>query len=122
MDQSRVLRIAIAAAPAGGDCSGAGILPKAGNRITTSQPEKLLRLLSSRNMQLLRLIRSAKPQSVAELARLSGRPKASLMITLRRLQNAGIVAIRDIDGRRKVPEVVADKFTVDVALDPEQGG
>lgn len=116
MDQTKVLRLSIAAAPAGMDSSGSNGKADLYANGSANHPEKLLRLLSRRNMELLRLIRNAKPRSVAELARLSGRPKASLMITLRRLQKAGIVAIRDIDGRRKVPEVVAEKFTVDVVL------
>jgi len=70
-------------------------------------------------MELMRLIKVRKPRSVAELARLSGRPKASLMVTLRRLQSAGLLAIRDIDGRRKVPEVVCDRVTFDIRILPE---
>ncbi|MDX2259217.1 MAG: hypothetical protein NW205_09925 [Hyphomicrobiaceae bacterium] len=83
--------------------------------------DTLSRLLSQRNVELLRLIRRVEPQSVAELARLSGRPKASLMLTLRRLAHFGIVTFEEVDGRRKVPRVACDKLMLEVALDPIHG-
>lgn len=93
--------------------------PATAFQLAPHSPQLLLRLLSVRNMELMRLIKVRKPRSVAELARLSGRPKASLMVTLRRLQSAGLLAIRDIDGRRKVPEVVCDRVTFDIRILPE---
>lgn len=86
--------------------------------LPASSLDKLTRLLSKRNLWLLNLIRKEEPQSVAELARLSGRPKASLTLTLRRLEGFGIIVFREIRGRRKVPVVVCDKLMLEVALDP----
>ncbi len=74
------------------------------------------RLLSKRNVELLKLIRDEEPQSVAELARLSGRPKASLMLTLRRLNQFGIIEFEDADGRRKVPRVACDRLRLEIPL------
>ncbi|MBU1211860.1 MAG: hypothetical protein KJ587_11375 [Alphaproteobacteria bacterium] len=74
------------------------------------------RLLSKRNVELLKLIKEAKPQSVAELARLSGRPKASLMLTLRRFNTYGIVEFVETDGRRKVPRVACDRVRLDIPI------
>lgn len=74
------------------------------------------RLLSKRNIELLKLIRDVEPRSVAELARLSGRPKASLMLTLRRLNQFGIVEFDETDGRRKVPRVVCDRLRLEIPL------
>ncbi|MDX2288330.1 MAG: helix-turn-helix domain-containing protein [Hyphomicrobiaceae bacterium] len=84
----------------------------------TAALDTLSRLLSQRNLELLRLIKRAEPQSVAELARLSGRPKASLMLTLRRLAHFGIVTFDVADERRKVPRVSCDKLLLEVAIDP----
>lgn len=84
--------------------------------------EQLMRLLSARNVGLLRLIRSARPQSVAELARLSGRPKVSLMQTLQRLEHFGIVAFQPTGGLRKIPVVVCDRIELDLPLAPPHGG
>ncbi|MCH9809299.1 MAG: hypothetical protein K0U74_16355 [Alphaproteobacteria bacterium] len=74
------------------------------------------RLLSQRNLELLRLIKAKEPQSVAELARLSGRPKASLMLTLRRFHHYGIVLFDCVDGGRKAPRVMCDRLRVDIAI------
>lgn len=74
------------------------------------------RLLSKRNVELLRLIKAAKPESVAELARLSGRPKASLMLTLRRFSSYGILEFRENGNRRKVPVVLCDRVRLDIAI------
>lgn len=75
------------------------------------------RLLSKRNVELLKLIKEAKPQSVAELARLSGRPKASLMLTLKRFKTYGIVEFDEVDGRRKVPRVACDRLRLEIPID-----
>lgn len=78
--------------------------------------QKLMRLLSEPNVKLMTIIKTGRPKSVAELARLSGRPKASLTQTLRRLERFGIIAFRQSSGRRKAPEVVCDKVTLDVMI------
>lgn len=81
-----------------------------------SELDAFSRLLSQRNVELLKLIKEAKPQSVAELARLSGRPKASLMLTLRRFNSYGIVEFDETDGRRKVPRVACDRVRLDIPI------
>ena len=78
--------------------------------------DTLSRLLSERNITLLKMIKSAQPKSVAELARLSGRPKASLTLTLRRLEQFGIVAFKPSSGRRKIPIVSCDRLMLEVAI------
>jgi predicted transcriptional regulator len=123
MDESKVLRIellseeqprgaspSVSAEPPGGD----GTLVR-----RTARPERLLRLLSDRNVELLRLIKSKEPQSLAELARLSGRPKASLTRTLARLADLGIVVLAKAKGRGKAPTVACDRVRLDVPLTPE---
>ena len=74
------------------------------------------RLLSRRNVELLKLIKEASPQSVAELARLSGRPKASLMLTLRRFKSFGIVDFDEVDGRRKVPRLACERLRLEIPI------
>ncbi|MEM1371978.1 MAG: MarR family transcriptional regulator [Pseudomonadota bacterium] len=85
------------------------------NDVATSL-DALSRLLSERNIALLQIIKTQAPRSVAELARLSGRPKASLTLTLRRLEKFGIVGFKDVDGRRKVPVVVCDRLLLEVDI------
>lgn len=87
---------------------------------TATTLDALSRLLSERNLTLLKMIRTAKPRSVAELARISGRPKASLTLTLRRLEKFGIVAFKDVEGRRKVPTVICDRLMLEVDIEEGQ--
>lgn len=58
------------------------------------------RVLSPENMALVDLIREARPQSVAELAKLSGRAKSNLSRTLHAMAGLGVIELRDeADGR-----------------------
>lgn len=88
-------------------------------QLGTHRPEKLMRLLSDRNLKLLKLIRTAKPKTLAELSRLSGRPKASLTRTLARLGDVGIVVLVKSKGRGKIPTVACDRVRLEVSLLPE---
>jgi hypothetical protein len=83
------------------------------------KPEKLMRLLSDRNLKLLKMIRTAEPKTLAELSRLSGRPKASLTRTLARLSDLGIVVLVKSKGRGKIPTVACDRVRLEVSLLPE---
>lgn len=84
--------------------------------VSVGSLQQLMRLLSESNVALLDVIRVAHPRSVAELARLTGRPKASLMQTLRRLERFGLVTFRSTTGRRKMPEIVCDTVRLDMVL------
>jgi predicted transcriptional regulator len=77
--------------------------------------ETLLRLLTPDNRSLLRTIRDAKPQSVAELARLTDRKEPNLLRTLDKLAAIGLVEMRIIN-RRRVP--TATVRTLSVEIDP----
>lgn len=81
--------------------------------------DTLARLLSERNIGLLKQIKEAAPRSVAELARISGRPKASLTLTLRRFEKFGIIEFREVDGKRKVPVVVCDRLMLGLDIDAD---
>ena len=54
--------------------------------------ESFARILSDRNRALLKLIVEEEPESLAELAELSGRAKSNLSRTLRALEQYGLVA------------------------------
>lgn len=88
------------------------------DREMSTTMDALTRLLSERNIALLQMIRDRRPRSVAELARMSGRPKASLTLTLRRLEKFGMVAFKDVEGRRKVPTVVCDRLLLELEIRP----
>jgi predicted transcriptional regulator len=82
-----------------------------------ASPRQLMRLFSGRNVELLLLIKRERPQSVAELARLSNRPKESLTRTLQRLASLGIVEMQKAPGRGKAPTVRCDRLRLELPLD-----
>ena len=75
--------------------------------------EALLRLLTPDNRSLLRTIRDAKPQSVAELARLTNRAEPNLLRTLGELEAFGLLEMQTV-GRRRVPTARVGTLRVDI--------
>jgi predicted transcriptional regulator len=77
--------------------------------------EILLRLLTQDNRSLLRTIRDAKPQSVADLARLTNRATPNLLRTLAKLEAFGLIEMHTVN-RRRIP--VAKPQTLQIDIDP----
>ena len=75
--------------------------------------EVLLRLLTPDNRGLLRTIRDAKPQSVAELARLTYRAEPNLLRTLAKLEAFGLVEMHTVN-RRRVPVAMLEKLHLEI--------
>lgn len=75
--------------------------------------EALIRLLTPDNRSLLRTIRDAKPQSVAELARLTNRAEPNLLRTLAKLEAFGLLEMQTI-GRRRVPTARIERLHVEI--------
>ena len=75
--------------------------------------EALLRLLTPDNRSLLRTIRDAKPQSVAELARLTNRAEPNLLRTLGKLEAFGLLEMRAVD-RRRVPTALVGRLHIEI--------
>jgi predicted transcriptional regulator len=80
---------------------------------TFESVDALMRLLTPENRQLLALIRDRKPQSIAELAEISGRAAPNLTRTLAKLEAVGFVRMRMVD-RRKVPTASVHKLHVEI--------
>jgi predicted transcriptional regulator len=77
--------------------------------------ELLLRLLTPDDRRPLRIIRDAKPQSIAELPRLTYRAEPNLVRTLGKLEAFGLLEMRRIN-RRRVP--TAKVGVLHVEIDP----
>jgi len=75
--------------------------------------EALLRLLTPDNRRLMKTIRDEKPQSVAELARLTRRAQPNLLRTLAKLEAFGLVEMKTVN-RRKVPMSIVAKLRVEI--------
>lgn len=89
--------------------------PKDAAQPSVESAEALIRLLTAENRSLLRTIRDKKPQSVAELSRLTKRAEPNLLRTLNKLEAWGFLEMRTI-ARRKVP--TATVRTLNVQIDP----
>lgn len=82
--------------------------------------ESLVRVLSDKNRHLLRTIRDARPQSLSDLAELTGRKKSNLSRTLKTMERYGIVRLERKANGRLVPHVPYAGVRVDMPLGASQ--
>jgi len=87
--------------------------PKDAGGTTVDSVEALLRLLTPQNRELLAIIRDKKPQSIAELAELTGRAQPNLTRTLGKLVAIGFVRLKNVD-RRKVPTTTIHSLRINI--------
>ncbi|MBI3504817.1 MAG: MarR family transcriptional regulator [Proteobacteria bacterium] len=78
--------------------------------------ESLAQILSTSNQLLLELIRRLKPQSLAELAKASGRQESNLSRTLRTMERYRLVRLTKAARGRIVPEVPYDRVAFDLPI------
>lgn len=76
--------------------------------------DAVVRLLTPENRELLAIIRDRKPQSVAELAQLSGRAQPNLTRTLAKMEAAGFIRMTALGRRRKAPSVTIKKIVAEI--------
>lgn len=89
--------------------------PKDANHPSVETAECLVRVLSPENRVLMRIIRDAKPQSVAELAKLTDRAEPNLSRTLTKLVAYGLLRMKTVR-HRKVPVRIIGKLHM--VIDP----
>lgn len=85
-------------------------------RIWFRSVESFAKVLSERNRALLTLIAEQEPESLAELAALSGRAKSNLSRTLRTLENYKLVSLQKGPKGRVVPRVAYSDIVLDISL------
>ena len=78
--------------------------------------ETMSQVLSTRNVELLKLIEREKPQSISELAEKSGRKQGNLSRTLKQFRKYGLVDLKK-EKRNKVPIVLASTFDIEYGKD-----
>lgn len=79
--------------------------------------ESFAKVLSDRNRALLALIVTEQPESLAELAQLSGRAKSNLSRTLRTLEQYGLVRLERREKGRITPRVPYSEIVLDMPID-----
>ena len=77
--------------------------------------ESLAQVLSTKNQLLLEMIRRSRPNSVKELAKLSGREESNLSRTLHTMERYKLVSLRQENGRL-VPEVLYDRLAFELPI------
>lgn len=85
-------------------------------KIWFSSMESLAQVLSTRNKLLLEIIVHSTPQSMTELAELSGRHKSNLSRTLKTMEQYGLVTLTQKKGSEIQPEVTFKHLRVDLSL------
>jgi predicted transcriptional regulator len=76
--------------------------------------DAVVRLLTPENRELLAIIRERDPQSIGELAELSGRAQPNLTRTLAKMEAAGLVAMKSVGRRRKAPSVTVKRIVIEI--------
>jgi predicted transcriptional regulator len=91
--------------------------PKRGEpRVWFTSMESFSRVLSDRNRKLLDLIAAAQPNSIAELAELSGRAKSNLSRTLKTLEGYGLVRLQEGAGGKVAPRIPYSDIVLDMPI------
>lgn len=88
-------------------------VPADAARTTFESVDVLIRLLTPENRKLLAVIRDRKPQSIAELAKLTGRAASNLTRTLAKLEAVGFVRMQG-EEKRKIPVSIVHKLHVEI--------
>ena len=91
--------------------------PKRGEpRIWFTSMGSFARVLSDRNRALLELIAETQPDSIAELANLSGRAKSNLSRTLKTLEGYGLVRLKKGKGGKVSPRIPYSDIVLDMPI------
>lgn len=84
-----------------------------------SSLEALGKILSNKNMLLIEMIRHSRPESLAELATMSGRARSNLSRTLRAMERIGLIEFEQMPKARKAPRIRFDNFQVHGVLNAD---
>ena len=80
--------------------------------------DQLRKFLTTKRLELLRVIRHKKPQSIYELARLVERTPENVNTDLKFLEKLGFVEVTKVKEIRKrsIPEVSYDRMTLEIPV------
>jgi len=85
-------------------------------RVWFRSVESFAKVLSARNQALLDLIAREKPESLTELAALSGRAKSNLSRTFRIMERYGLVALEKGAQGKVTPHVPYDSIQLQMGI------
>jgi predicted transcriptional regulator len=90
-------------------------------RVWFTSMESFARVLSDRNRELLKLIHEQQPDSLAELAKLSGRAKSNLSRTLKTMSRYGLVELQEGARGTIIPRFPYSHITLDLNIGAKRG-
>ena len=85
-------------------------------KVWFTSTESFAKVLSAGNRELLRVIAEKAPNSLDELARITGKAKSNLSRTLRTMAGYGLVQLERGERGRITPKVVHDRVELDLPL------
>ncbi len=85
-------------------------------RVWFTSLESFAKVLSQRNRELLALIAREQPDSLTELAVLTGRNKSNLSRTLKTMSRYGLVELEKGRRGKLIPQVPYEQVRLDVSL------
>ena len=94
--------------------AGKKVRPK-GHRLFFTSPEALRRFLTPKRLELIRLIRERRPDSINELAALARRDFKRVYEDVMGLAEAGLLDLATNKGRKKAPRV-ADELRLEIVV------
>lgn len=74
--------------------------------------KSLARVLSDKNVDLLKIITSKQPESISKLSEITGRNRSDLTRSLETMAQYGIVEFKDVDKKTKKPIVKVTEFHI----------
>jgi len=89
-------------------------------KVWFTSTESFAKILSARNRELLHLIAEKTPESLEQLAQITGRAKSNLSRTLRTMEHYGLVHLERAERGRVKPKVICDRVELDLPLVPRR--
>jgi len=90
-------------------------------KVWFTSTESFARVLSAGNRELLRMIVEESPESLDQLAHISGRAKSNLSRTLKIMEGYGLVRLERGERGRIAPKVTHDRIELELTLAPQDG-
>jgi predicted transcriptional regulator len=85
-------------------------------KVWFTSTESFARVLSDGNRKLLGIIAEKAPESLDELAEMTGRAKSNLSRTLKTMEGYGLVRLKRGERGRIAPQVTHDRVELDLPL------
>jgi predicted transcriptional regulator len=90
-------------------------------KVWFTSTESFAKVMSAGNRELLQIIVEQHPESLDDLAQLSGRHKSNLSRTLKRMEAFGLVTLKRGARGRITPQVGFDRVVLDLPLQRRAG-